>query len=46
MPAVGFAVTPSTWTRRVACSTTAKQYSRASITVSTLEESQAKTPDA
>jgi hypothetical protein len=33
-PAVGFAVTPRTCTRRVACSTTAKQYSRASVIVS------------
>jgi hypothetical protein len=34
-PAVGSAVTPSTWTRRVVCSTTAKQYSRVSRIVST-----------
>jgi hypothetical protein len=27
-------VTPSMWTRRVACSTTARQYSRASVMVS------------
>ncbi len=28
------AVTPSTWTRRVACSTTARQYNRANVMVS------------
>jgi hypothetical protein len=33
-PAVGFAVTPRMCTRRVAYSTTAKQYSRASVIVS------------
>jgi hypothetical protein len=44
--AVGFAVTPSTWTRRVACSTTVKQYSRVRVIVSTLKKSQAKIPDA
>ena len=37
---------PSTWTRCVACSTTTKQYSRASVIVSTLKKSQAKIPDA
>jgi hypothetical protein len=45
-PAVGFAVTPGIWTRRVACSTTVKQYGRVSVVVSTLKKSQAKIPEA
>jgi hypothetical protein len=45
-PAVGFVVTPSTWTRRVACSTTAKTYNRASVIVSTWKKSAARIPSA
>ena len=39
-------MTPSTWTRREACSTTAKQYSLANVIVSTWEKSAARIPDA
>ena len=44
--AAGWAVTPSTWTLRVACSTTAKQYNRASVIVSAWKKSHAKIPAA
>jgi hypothetical protein len=40
--AVGCAVTPRTCTRRLACSTTAKQYSRVTSTVSQWKKSQAR----
>jgi hypothetical protein len=40
------AVTPRIWTRRLACPTTAKQYSRARVIVSAWKKSQAKIPDA
>lgn len=43
-PAVGCAVTPRMWTLRVACSTTAKQYSLVSSTVSQWKKSQARIP--
>jgi hypothetical protein len=39
-------VTPTIWTRRVACSTTAKQYSLVSSTVSQWKKSQARIPSA
>lgn len=42
--AVGCAVTPRTCTRRLACSTTVKQYRRVSSTVSQWKKSQARIP--
>jgi hypothetical protein len=44
--AAGWAVTPSTWTRRVACSTTARQYNRANVMVSAWKKSTANMPAA
>jgi len=43
---VGFAVTPRTWTRRLACSTTAKQYIRVRVIVSAGKKSPARIPSA
>ena len=45
-PAVGWAVTPSMWTRRVAISITINTYSRRSVMVSIWKRSVANSPDA